>query len=320
LTCCKPQERLNGLWFFAYTQTDNQDPHYTLQRTFFEFDSDSVHIISIGDFSTGDLGAVNTESGTFVVNESSLAIEIKGWPQFGIIASKDSLILTHKENPETKTILKRINADLRSANISANCFNGSYLLQGYNYQDSIDFINDSILLQTGKYNMNFPGNKWEIVTYKNYNFINIHEELFPLTVIRSCSREEVILESLFKTNYTITLTPTTTSINTSDFYGKWIEIEGANSVPKPPMPPGYGKEDRLLQVEFDSDSVRIKNFRQDERIKWDLSNDGKRIYFIDKVLENEGSWKILAITEDILVVRISSHSGFTEEIVKLKRN
>lgn len=319
LACCTPSGKLEGVWYLAYTQTDSNKPEPSLQRVLFEFKGESVNLVSIGDFSTGDLGAINIEQGKYILTDASLTIGSKDQMQFGIIISKDSLILTSKEIPNHSTVLRRIDPSLQNSHVEAECFIGSYLIQGNNYEDSIEFINDSIVLHTGKYNANFPADKWEIITYADFSFLNIHDELSPLTVIKSCSAKGVILESPTNTNGTITLTPIKATKNASIFYGKWIEIEQDNSRPLPPLPPGSKKEDRLLHIEFSKDSIIVNNYKGNKKMPWGLSNDGKRIYFMEKILKNEGSWKVLGITEDTLTLRISSHSGFREDIVKLKK-
>ena len=43
------------------------------------------------------------------------------------------------------------------------------------------------------------------------------------------------------------------------------------------------------------------------------------MYFIDKLLEKDGSWKLLDLSDSSMIVRINSGSGFKEEIVTYKK-
>jgi hypothetical protein len=51
-----------------------------------------------------------------------------------------------------------------------------------------------------------------------------------------------------------------------------------------------------------------------------MTADGKRIYFRDKIFKEEGSWKLLALTDSTMTFRQSRYSGLEENIVKLKRD
>jgi hypothetical protein len=78
-------------------------------------------------------------------------------------------------------------------------------------------------------------------------------------------------------------------------------------------------KDLLYNIEILKDSINIKKYGQTKTYKWDLTSDGKRIYFIDKIFKAEGSWKIKSVNDSILTVRMVSYSGSQEEIIKFKK-
>ena len=65
--------------------------------------------------------------------------------------------------------------------------------------------------------------------------------------------------------------------------------------------------------------MRIEVLGHTERVKWDLSNDGKYIYFIDRIFEPEGAWKVVHITDSMMVLNRFSYSSWEEVEMKLRR-
>jgi hypothetical protein len=67
---------LDGVWILAYTLNDNNKPEPVDVRTLMDFKNDSVNMISVGDFNTGDLGKVQIEKFKFKLkrNQSVIAL------------------------------------------------------------------------------------------------------------------------------------------------------------------------------------------------------------------------------------------------------
>jgi hypothetical protein len=78
--------------------------------------------------------------------------------------------------------------------------------------------------------------------------------------------------------------------------------------------------DQYYDIDIDQDSIQIKLFGRDKKFKWDITADGKRIYFKDKIFKEEGSWKLLNMTDSTMTLRESRSNGQEENIIKLKRD
>lgn len=310
LSSCAKKSKLEGVWYGAYTISDGKKEPLS-EATLFEFRDDKLFTVKIRDFSTGELEKVNVDTAKYKLANGKLEFNsYSPTVQF----TKDSLTL---EFENQKLVLRRIPESLRNLDINAGCFRGSYFLNSKNYTDSIDFVNDSLLIYTGEYDQNFPGKKWQIVEYSGFKFLNIHEELQPVTIIKSCNSSGVDLVFPTAQIIDIKLTPTISKIEKEQLIGEWTETE--NSSLTPPLPPNLTQEDLRLSVTVKSDSIEIDKYKRTKTYKWNLTSDGKRIYFIDRFLENEGSWKLLDLSDSVMTVRISSQSGFKEEIVKFKK-
>ena len=320
LTACEQKQELKGIWCFTQTIDTENNKFITSYKAFFDFKKDSVKIVSFGDPSTGDYGKVDTVSGSYIFTNSSLTIDVDRKMKFNVTKSNNTIYLSNKELEMNKVEFKQIDSSLINPLISQKCFKGSYLITNENYEDSIDFINDSILLYTGMYDQNFPAKKWEIINYKGINILNIHKTFHEILIVKSCSKDKIILESPFITNLTLTLIPTSSNINKSDLYGNWLEISDSKS--KLPFPPGFDENELYLRLEIKPETITTKILKRENILKWDISNDGKRIYFLDKInqfRDESFSWKIISLSEDMLIFRISKNSGFNEEFVTLKK-
>lgn len=312
LSSCNRDKGLEGLWYAAYTVSDSKK-EVLYEPTLFEFKGDQLFTIKIRDLATGELGKVSIDTSTFEIVDSTLKFETYS-PT--IHFSKDSIVLNF-EKPNQTLVLRKIPVSLRPTTFQIDCFDGSFYVKGKNYQDSIDFVNDSLLIYTGEYEQNFPGKKWQIVDYDGFKFLNIHEELQPVTIIKLCNAEGIELIYPSIQSIDIKLIPTSGQVNKEQLFGSWKEVK--NSYPKLPTPPNLSEKDLFYSIDFQSDLVEIEKYGRVKEYKWDLTSDGKRIYFLEEFLENQGSWKLLELSDTLMTVRISSQSGLKEEIVKFKK-
>lgn len=310
LSSCAKKNSFEGVWYGAYTISNGKKEPLS-ETTLIEFRDHTLFTVKIRDFSTGELDKVSVDTAKYKLANGKL--EFNSYSPT-VQLTNDSLTLKFKNQ---KLLLRRIPESLRNLEINADCFKGSYFLNSKNYQDSIDFVNDSLLIYTGEYDQNFPVKKWQIVDYAGFKFLNIHEELQPVVIIKSCNSDGINLVYPTVQIIDIRLTPTMSEIEKEQLIGKWTKIQ--NSALAPPPPPNLTKEDLLLSLVIKNDSIEIDKYRRTKIYKWDLTADGKRIYFIDRFLENQGSWKLLDLSDSIMTVRISSHYGFKEEIVKFKK-
>ncbi len=305
---------LDGVWILAYSLTNNNNPEPVHVRTLMDFKNDSVNMISIGDLSTGDLSKVQIEKSKFKLKKNESVIAFAGG-QFKISYSTDSLIL--QSGRESRLVFKRLNQKLRTKELASNCIRGAYVITSEKYQDSICFINDSTLIHTGDNEINFPTKKWSIVTYNGFQFLNIQDIFNPLTVIKSCTPDKITLVYSYQNELEFVMVKTRTLIQKEKLIGRWTEIR---SNIKRPAPPNLDKQDQYYVLTLDQDSIQIQIMGRHKKLKWDLTTDGKRIYFKDKVFNEDGSWKLLDLTDSTMTFRESRYNGLEEEIIKLRRD
>ena len=227
---------LDGVWILAYSLTDrNPEPVYV--KTLMDFDKDSIAMISVGDLSTGNLAQVQVEKSKFRLKKNKLTFADE---QFKIFYSPDSLIVEPEYESNSRLVFKRLNPKLKAKEINSNCFKGSYVIKGEKYQDNICFLNDSVLIHTGDNNMNFPAKRWSVVTYKGFQFLNIHDIFNPLTVIKSCTTDKVVLVYSYQKVLEFEMKTTGTLIKKEKLIGHWKEIR---SNLKPPTPTHLEEKD-----------------------------------------------------------------------------
>lgn len=311
---CNNNTKLNGTWYIDYYQRGEAEPHYLFKKTLIEFKDNYFFTIKIGDYSEEDFRKIIIDSMEYSLINSVLKLEnIEYYFNF----MHDSIILDPKKNTDQKMVLRRLDPSLKQENIPENYFKGSYLVSGEDYNDSIYFINDSLLIYTGEYNIEFPVEKWGTAEYQGYQFFYMSQALFPLTLIDYDTTGNVLLNYYFYKNEGLTLSPIDTITKPNQLIGDWIEIE--NSLPKLPLPKDLNKEELLYRLTFDKDSVRIKKPYLDLKLKWDITADGKRIYFIDRIFKDKGSWKILDLNDSLFIIRIESRETIDGNIVTLKK-
>jgi hypothetical protein len=313
LTSCNQTDELDGIWIVAYKDFEDHKAEPIRQKTLFEFDGNLVYTITIGDLDEGELNTVKIDTANYSFNNSILQI---GNEKIPITYSQNSIIIDVNNN--SKTVLKRINSYLNNVTINENTFKGSYFISSKNYNDSIDFINDSTLIFTGEYNSNYPTRKWNIIEYGGFKFFNIQNEYFPLLIFKSQTDKKTLLEHPFDEDIEFGFTKTTENSLSHKLIGNWKEIKINEPKPLPPFA-GVKDGDQYYNLNFTKDSLLIDHFGRKENIKWSLSGDNQRIYFIDKIYTNQGSWKILESSEDVLSIRISASLGYFEEIIYLKK-
>ena len=216
-------------------------------------------------------------------------------------------------------VIGKLNPELKCYSTNEDFAGKSFVAEYFDFKDSICFINDSIQISTGEYDINSPIRKWEINYLNGFSFLNIHSAIIPLRFINISQSGELTLIHVAQNQKQIVLKPTYSIINPSDLYGKWKEIE--NGASNSPLPPGLQASDRTLRLEIEADSMNIKYYRRDETVKWNLTNDGKRIYFLDKLSDKEmGTWKIVSLSPDALVLRFTkSRHALDEKVFTLEK-
>lgn len=312
LISCNRRNEIEGTWYVAYSIYDGK-PERLHETHLLDFEGKNLYTVTIRDLSSGRNDKVIIDTSFYSMSDSILELYDE---RLTFHYAGDSLLLD-LNGQEGQLVLRRLSPTLKNPEIGTNCFHGAYIIYSDNYHDSIDFINDSLLIYTGKYDPNFPASKWQIVDYKGFKFLNEHDDLKPVMLIKSCDEKGIhLLYPSIKT-YKIKMIPNEMDINKAVFLGTWNQgnYSGLNS---PPPPPNMNQVDMPFRVEITKDEIISRIRGRIKTYKWNLTSDGKRIYFIDEILDNHGSWKVLNVNDSTMTLQLATNTG-TPEIIKLKK-
>lgn len=310
LISCNKSNEIEGVWYASYSIMNGQ-PERLHETTLFDFEGEQLYTVTIRDLASGKNERIIIDTTTYSLSDYNLKL-FKENLTFHL--SGDSIVL-NLEDPKQKLVLRRLPSTIKNPKIISNCFQGAYLIKSQNYRDSVYFINDSLLIYTGEYDQNYPASKWQIIDYKGYKFLNEHNENRPVTLIKACNEQGIKLQYPSIKIHEIEMIPQEKKSSRTAFIGTWCEVDYTN--PNIPPPPSLNQVDLPFKAHFSTDSVTVRKHGRTEILRWDLTSDGKRIYFIDKLQDIDGSWKVLTINDSILTLRVANY--LKPEIVELKK-
>ena len=248
VSACNQENKLDGLWYPAYKQRENGNPEPLNEKLLLDIKGDSCYSITIGNQATGDLNEIIIKGHSYDRGNNTLYFDYRN---FYAILKGDSLTLKPIGKIDSfeilnTIVLRKLNLKYKNTQCLNKSFKGSFVMSGENFTDSLDFINDSNLIHTGEWNLNLPANKWEIINYQDFNFFYIHDYVFPLTLLKFCSKDSIVLGYPFKKDYNLTLHPTKTVDISNKLVGEWNEIN--DSTLRPPPPQNLKEEDLFYRI------------------------------------------------------------------------
>ncbi|WP_417608773.1 hypothetical protein [Owenweeksia hongkongensis] len=317
LASCKESSKLDGLWFLAYSKVEGEKPYYSGKRLLLHIDGSDVYTISVGNFGSGKLNEIIIDTSEYHIGDSVIRL----WSEnLQFTFGEDSLIMSHPENQNEILVWNSLKKMTSETSSNAGCISGAYHIKSVDFSDTIDFINDSILIHTGVSNVNWPTESWGVFKYYDIDFFlfnsGFQSWMAPVTM---CTGDTILFENLYRPKHVIEMFKIESVSRQNQLIGTWRQGP-PDSILKllPPPLPRVPEIDRLIKMTFHTDSVTIYRYGRPETLKWDLTSDGKRIYFIDKIKEKWGSGKIVRLTDDHLFLRMSGNS-MEEDTLKLFR-
>lgn len=303
LVSCKQSKELEGLWFIAYSKISDGEPDYSYERNLLHFDGDKVYTIRVGDFASWELNKVSIDTAYYQISDTTLNL----WGEkVNCIVSTDSIVLTGVlDSVERMMVLFPVKSE--STELKADIVSGAWGFEAFGRKDTIAFINDSILIHTGDLNVISPIEGWSMFSYYELNFFLLNNGVQPwLAPIAKYAGDTILFENEYRPTHEIKMYKVKPVSREDQLLGTWRQGP-PDSVLKflPPPPPGMTEADRPINMTFDTDSVTITKWGRGESLKWDITADGKRVYFIDKIDEKWGSGKIVRLTDDQLFLRMA---------------
>lgn len=339
LISCKSKNDLDGIWIGAYqiyySGSDSTltsvsgfapvDTSYTSMRLLLDISKDEIisKTFDYPMFEEKDTMRISKYSivGNRLIFDSDTFV-IKG-------ITEDSLILNVNSHCERDFIFKRLPEN--NDKIKIDIINNAFSLIGPNYADSIDFVNDSLILHVGNvFNSVYRSRHWAINSYKSLDFLVFDQIESPPLLISDYSAKDVSLKLYFTTIKDFKMTKIESGKDTSGIIGNWVwPFQNNQDLPLPPplpLPPNYPDNvDTKLYLRIKKDSLEIEQFGRMKSKIWKLNSTNDFIYFPEYLLTKEGVWKILKIDGDKLDIewdkRFTSSGGKEKiEFYRMKNN
>lgn len=308
---CKKESKLEGVWYAAYYKTE-EGKTKVYEKMLWDFSDKSMYFVQFGDLSTGDNSKLIVDSSNYEFNGTTLTLNDGTW---NLNYHRDSITVSPLGINKT-LVLKRASKEFKNINPKPIQTKGSYIIYGKSYRDSLSLINDSILIYTGQFHRNSPVYKWGIINYKGFAFFNIHDPMYPMALIKSWSENEALIR--FTPNDYDHKIIASTNIDKSELLiGDWLEFQETDSLNT--LPGEIWKQENPFSLSFKKETINISRFGKDLSLNWDLTSDSKRIYFLDKIMMEDGSWKILKLSENKLTISMSINQGASEKIIQFRR-
>ncbi len=283
LTSCNQKHPFEGVWITVSHVSENGHTTSAQTQNIFDFEHDSLKIVQLGNHASGNLREITMNAYKYeFINDRFVSYWEKDTIYFSYQV-EDSLILnfnTKEERTNQSVVLKRIDFTKKLK----QPLKGSYLLKWPENSTSLTFINDSIAVGFDKNH----GDKWKIFNYKGAHLFLYLDGITPISSIWNESDTILNLTYHLKPNRKVTLKKANSTISPEDLYGEWTRIDKSLNLP-PPSPEIIFE----LKMTFDPDTLTTHYYNEDKKEAWQLTEDGKNIYFPDRVLKNGGVWNML---------------------------
>lgn len=330
-TSCNNEPSAEGFWKLSYEIKDGEKVPLGYSSRILDFTQDSLKII-IFDMNTGTgYAKVDTLNVKYLRTGDRFTFHNKkeGDLEMNVIVSKDSLIWSAVDTAlsTSKYVFKKLIPTV-SEKITPDFFMGkSFTIDNDSYHDSIYFMQNNLALQTGEYGFNSPVIGWDMVSYKEFDFLMLNTFFGGLKRLNISESGEFILGDSPKSKNALVMREASKGFDKEELVGEWIEMFAHSNLPQIPEP-DFGEHNSDVTLKINHDSIHI-NYRNTNSTKaWDLTADGKRIYFNNQLTRNgelwwfqNGSWKIINRTDSSLILHVYTGpmEGMGGDTVVLKR-
>ncbi|QNR23942.1 hypothetical protein [Croceimicrobium hydrocarbonivorans] len=273
-----------------------------MQKQIWDFGKDSLSIISYGDLASDELDKILQRHIAYHLRGNKLILDAD---TILVDQREDTLILVLNRNSMLDSMVYfKLQSQKLNPSIKHKDFLGTWIISNSYNQDTLSFINDSILLYNGIYHREKPVNAWDIIDYKGVQMLWIQNPQDPLLQISKNANGQLLF--IYPPLPTDTLrmeTVDSVSIH-SRIWGNWISPytneERIEGFPSPPFPLADNDSLTIRKLRFERDSVIFFKGKKVEKISYDLSSDGRRIYFPDRLYSKDGTWKIISLDDKAL--------------------
>jgi len=301
-SCDKKEKEFEGIWITVSNYDGEEKPWPSLAQIIYDFETDSVNMVELGNHASGDLGEITEEKHLYKSNSNQITLFSSNDTLVLDYIYQDSLILKLylKEQDDYRSIvLKRLEKGTELNTHLDGSFNYSWL----DNKEKISFINDSLSIGL---NQKRPI-KWKIYNYKGINLFIYQQYLHQVATISNGQNDTINLMYHAKPNMKVTMSRREQQWTKNNLIGSWTKFKlGIDSEPPPPPPPpGLPEFEWKMRINSDSIFFNIANGHSPEL--WKMTDDGNYIYFPNKAIDENYFWEIKNVSEDSIEIQTPKH-------------
>ena len=285
LISCQQEESIEGSWISTSSYMGNEEPSWILGQHIFEFDKGKLRIIQLGNHASGKVLEITDSFYDYSFDKN---LGLLNWGPKGDSAAchlDDSLLLSFSyqdQNAISTVVFKRM--DLSKT--FTQKLQGSYKMIVPEGSTRVSFINDSIIINQANY-----ADRWRIYNYQGTSLFINPQVWSPVAAIWDGQGDSIQLSYHLRPNRKVTLVKEPKVSIEQNLIGVWLKSKAfPKNRPAPPPPPGFNEGKFELRMAIDSDSLAINYYNGTKKEPWQLTDDGRKIYFPNKVLEKNGIW------------------------------
>lgn len=242
-----------------------------------------------------------------------------GTDSLRIEQTSDTVLKANFINSKSNVFFQKL-AD-QDLNISPwNPENKSYKVKEDNQvRNSVDFVNDSIVLEFYSNNEIIEILKWRKYSFEDYSFLVFNNKIRPYQLlIDSIQNSNLFLSRFSDSRRTVRFEQIDDEIPTH-LFGKWklietkIEPNITNSKSAPRITDNY----EIETLNFERGKIIINTKTESLTRNWQLVGSKKHIFFPNEKLIQENIWQINNLNNSILVITIWENSwvyGYSKKL------
>lgn len=296
MNSCTKNNDVHGVWISVSAFNEGEKPSTMYGQKLFDFQSDSVVIVQLGNPASGAYSEINIKKWPYEIRDNQILIYFDIDTSVFSYMIQDSLILSDQKvegDFKKSFVFKRL--DL-SRNFSQS-LKGNYTYNWPEDSDTICFINDSLCIGLGGSRMV----KWRVFNYRGANLFMYEDNFWPTAAIWNNHPDTLHLSYHIHPKRKFTLVKSHNKVNSVVLLGEWTKFRNEKRYPPPPPPQGSGFMALRMSIEPDSLYIHYQNGTRTDH--WKLTEDGNYIYFPNHLMSGEGFWKIIHASKDSLVFK-----------------
>jgi hypothetical protein len=199
---CNSNKQLEGTWIGAYSYSENIESSMNLPiRSFVTFKNDDYYARS---FKFDYRAEKDFEKGTYKYKWKKIITYNSDNENINDVEllNNDSLVIKGIDD-SNNSVFKKLNDTLKSKSKNIKLIGKRYLVKSETYNDTLNFINDTLLIKSSHKTRN-PGIRWERINENGFDILFMEMDI-PL-IIKDELDGKINLTGFHKKTYNLELT------------------------------------------------------------------------------------------------------------------